>query len=87
MVKWKKQTTQTSGYEVQYSTTKTFTKKTTKLLKVNSNKITTKTFSKLKAKKTYYVRIRTYKNVKVNGTTKKIYSNWSKTMKVITKKL
>ena len=86
LVKWKKQTTQTSGYEVQYSTTKTFTKKTTKLLKVNSNKITTKTFSKLKAKKTYYVRIRTYKNVKVNGTTKKIYSNWSKTMKVITKK-
>ena len=51
-------------------------------LKVKKNKITSSTIKKLKAKKKYYVRIRTYKTV--NG--KKIYSDWSKSKKVTTKK-
>lgn len=61
-----------SGYEVQYSTSKKFTKKTTKTVtaKKSSKKTTIK---KLKKGKKYYVRVRTYKTV--NG--KKVYSGWS----------
>lgn len=85
-LKWKKQTSQTTGYEIQYSTNKKFTKKTTKLVKIKKNKTVSKTISRRKANKKYYVRIRTYKNVKVNGKTVKITSGWSKTKTVRTKK-
>ena len=37
-----------------------------------------KTISKLEAKKKYYIRIRTYKKLKVNGKSYNIYSSWSK---------
>ena len=46
------------------------------------SKATSKTISRLKAKKKYYVRIRTYKTVKVNGKPKKIYASWSKVQTV-----
>ncbi len=36
--------------------------------------------------KKYYVRVRTYKTVKINGKATKIYSSWSKTKYVTTKK-
>lgn len=85
-VKWKKMTSQTTGYQIQYSTSSKFTSKTTKTVTVSKNKTTSKSISKLKAKKKYYVRIRTYKNVKVNGKTQKLYSSWSKAKKVTTKK-
>ncbi|MBR0427626.1 MAG: leucine-rich repeat protein [Clostridia bacterium] len=58
------------GYQIQYSTNKKF-KKGNK--SSNTTKLS-KTVKKLKSKKKYYVRIRTYRTV--NG--KKIYSNWSK---------
>ena len=61
-----------SGYEVQYSTSKKFTKKTTKTVNVKKSLKKT-TIKKLTKGKKYYVRVRTYKTV--NG--KKIYSNWS----------
>lgn len=80
-VKWKKQTAQVTGYQIQYSTSSKFGSKTTKTVTVSKNKTTSKTISKLKAKKKYYVRIRTYKTV--NG--KKIYSAWSSTKSVKTK--
>lgn len=67
----KKQSSQTTGYQVQYSTSKKFTNATTKTVK--SYKTTSYTIKSLKAKKTYYVRVRTYKTV--NG--KKYYSAWS----------
>ena len=77
-VVWKKQTTQMSGYQIQYATNKKF--KSSK--KVTSKKSTTrKTIKKLKSKKTYYVRVRTYK--KIYGTN--YYSKWSNTMKIKTK--
>lgn len=78
---WKAQKTQTTGYEIQYSTNKKF-KSGNKKAKVKKNKTTSSTIKKLKAKKKYYVRIRTYKTV--NG--KKIYSDWSKAKKVTTKR-
>ena len=78
-VKWKKKSC--TGYQVQYSTSKKFTSKTSKTLKVNKAKTTSKTVNKLKAKKKYYVRVRTYKTVKK----KNYYSKWSANYSVTTK--
>ena len=72
-VKWKKNTKQTSGYQIQYSTSKNF-KKAKKTVTVSKNKTTKTKIKKLKKKKKYFVRIRTFK--KVSG--KKYYSAWSK---------
>ena len=82
-VKWKKQTQQTTGYQIQYSTSSKF--KNAKSVTISKNKTVSKKITKLKAKKKYYVRIRTYKTVKVNGKNVKIYSSWSKTKSVKTK--
>ncbi len=79
-VKWKKQAKQTTGYQIQYSTSKTF--KNAKTVTVKKNTTVSKKLTKLKAKKKYYVRIRTYKTV--DG--KKYYSAWSKAKTVTTKK-
>lgn len=76
VAKWKKQTTQTKGYQIQYSTNKNF-KSGVKTVTVQDNKQTSYTIKKLKNKKTYYVRVRTY-----NG---KCYSAWSKSKTVKTK--
>ncbi len=70
---WKAQKTQTSGYELQYSTDKSFNSGSKKV-KITKNKTTSETVKKLKSKKKYYVRIRTFKTV--NG--KKYCSEWSK---------
>lgn len=83
-VKWKKQATQTTGYQIQYSTSSKFTG--AKAVTISKNGTTSKTVSKLKGGKKYYVRIRTYKTVKVNGKSTKIYSAWSKSKAVTVKK-
>lgn len=80
VAKWNKKTAQVTGYQIRYSTSSKFTKGATKSVLVKSNKTVNKTIKKLKDKKTYYVQIRTYKNV--NGT--KVYSDWSKTKSVKT---
>lgn len=77
--KWKKQSTQTSGYQIQYSLKKNF--KSAKTVTVKKNKTVSKKIKKLKSKKTYYVRVRTYKTV--SG--KKYYSSWSKAKAVKTR--
>lgn len=79
-VTWKKQKKNVSGYQIQYSTSKKFDK-AVKTKTVKGTKKTSLTISKLKAKKTYYVRIRTYKTIKG----KKYCSAWSKAKKVKTK--
>jgi len=66
-----KKTKQVTGYEIQYATNKKFSK--AKKTTVKSYKTTKVTLKKLSAKKTYYVRVRTYKTV---GKTK-YYSGWS----------
>lgn len=81
---WKKQSSQTTGYQLQYSTSSKF--KSAKTVTITKNKTTSKSISRLKAKKKYYVRIRTYKTVKINGKTIKLYSAWSKAKIVTTKK-
>lgn len=68
------------GYQIQYSSNKKI-KKNNKSVTVTKQKTTKATVKKLKSKKKYYVRVRTYKTV--NG--KKIYSSWSKVKSVKTK--
>ena len=84
-VEWKKQSLKMSakritGYQIRLATNKTFTKNK-KTIKVKGYKITSKKVTKLKANKTYYVKIRTYKIIKG----KNFYGKWSKAEKVRTK--
>lgn len=65
------------GYQIQLSTNKKF-KKNNKTITVNKQKTTEKTIKKLKTGKKYYIRIRTYKTVMLNGKKVKVYSKWSK---------
>lgn len=65
------------GYEVQYATNSKFTKnKKTKMVYRNTGSVTLK---KLKKKKTYYVRVRSYN---VTGDGKIVYSGWSTKRKI-----
>ncbi|MFR5875311.1 MAG: fibronectin type III domain-containing protein [Eubacterium sp.] len=76
-VSWKK-TSGITGYQIQYSTSSKF--KNSKTSTVTKNSTTSKTISKLKDSKKYYVRLRAYKTV--NG--KKYYSSWSDKKSVTT---
>lgn len=67
-IQWTKQTVGTKGYQIRVSTDKNF-KKGVRTITINKTKTTSVVVKKLKAKKKYYVRIRTY-----NG---KYYSAWS----------
>lgn len=75
VVKWTKNTAG-NGYQIQYSTSNKFAKGN-KTKTISKNKTTSLTIKGLKKKKTYYVRIRTYK--KVSGKT--YYSGWSSVKK------
>ena len=70
-VTWKKQASQTTGYQIQYSSRSDF--KTQKTVKITSNSATSKALTGLAKKKKYYVRIRTYKQI---GSAM-YYSSWS----------
>ena len=78
-VKWKKQSTQTTGYQIRYSLKSSM--KSAKTVTIKSNKTTSKVIKSLKAKKKYYVQVRTYKTVK----SVKYYSSWSKKQSLKTK--
>ena len=75
--------TQTSGYELQYATSKSFSDG--KTIIINDPYILTKTISNLKSGKKYYVRIRTYKKVTVSGEATKIYSAYSDAKTIVVK--
>lgn len=78
-VAWKKDTRAT-GYKIQYSTYSNFSD--AKTVSVSKNVITTKTISKLKGGKTYYVRVRAYtKSGKTN-----LNGGWSTANKVVVKR-
>ncbi len=74
--------TKATGFQVWYSTSKTFTTKTSRSV---SGKKLNKVFSGLKNNKTYYVKIRAYKKVG----TKRYYSAWSavKSVKIASTKV
>lgn len=77
-LKWKK--VKCNGYQIQYATNKQMKKPVTKTIKkAGTTKLQVK---KLKGKKKYYVRIRSYRNEKG----KKKYSEWSAVKPVTTKR-
>jgi len=80
MLRWKKQTTETSGFVIQYARNSTFTSGK-KLVTLKKNTYTARKVSGLLAGKKYYVRIEAFKTV--GG--KRYYSNWSD-VKVVTPK-
>lgn len=75
-IKWKKDL-KVTGYQFQYSTNKKFKKKVTVTKKVTNKKTNSKTIKKLKKGKKYYIRVRAYKTVKVNGKKTTRYGSWS----------
>lgn len=75
-ISWKKDKN-VSGYEIKYSTSSKFTKKTTKTVKAGKN-ATSATVKKLKSGKKYYVKIRSYKTI--DG--KKYHSSYSSTKNI-----
>ena len=77
--KWKKQTTQTTGYQIRYSLKSSM--KNAKIRTIKDVKTLSKKVTKLKSGKTYYVQVRTYKAIKG----KNYVSTWSKKIKVKTK--
>ena len=83
-MKWKK-CGKATGYEIQYSVSPKFKKNDTEKVEINKIRVTSKKFDKLKKRKNYYVRIRTYQAVKVNGKSIKVTSSWSKVKKIKTK--
>ena len=79
-VQWKQDKT-AKGYIIQYSTDKNF-KKSVKTVTVSKNKTTSKTISKLKGGKKYYVRVCAY----TTADGKKIKGNYSNVINVKVKK-
>lgn len=75
-VNWAKQSTQITGYQIQYDNCSDLSSATTVL--ISDKTVTTKTIKKLSTGTKYYVRIRTYKEVN----SKKIYSAWSPKLSV-----
>ncbi len=77
-LKWKKVSSQASGYQIRYSTKSSMSG--AKTVTVKKYKTSSKTISRLKKKK-YYVQIRTYKTVGKE----KYYSDWSARKSIVTK--
>ena len=75
-VKWSKQSGVT-GYEILLATNSKFSKGK-KVVTVKGASAKSKTVTKLKSKKTYYVKVRSYKTI--DG--KKVYGSYSKVKKV-----
>ena len=80
-VKYKK-VSGVTGYQIKVSTSKKFTKSTTRTIAIKGAKNTSATVSKLKAGKKYYVKVRSYKTV--SG--KRYYSSYSKVKSIKVKK-
>lgn len=79
-VTWKKQSSETTGYQIQVATDKNFKKNKKTVTISNKNKAKT-TIGKLKSGKKYYVRVRTYTDQYFYN----IYSQWSTIKTVKTK--
>lgn len=80
-IQWKKSKDKNIRYQIQYAVKSNFKGAKT----INTKSAKKKTISRLKRKKTYYVRVRTYRKGSSNGKKVTIYSKWSKVKKVKTK--
>lgn len=76
--KSKKDLSNVTGYEIQYSTDKKFGRKGTKKITISKNKTSETTLKNLSKNKKYFVRLRVYKQVKDGKKKVKLYSAWSK---------
>lgn len=81
-VSWGKKTNVT-GYKIQYSLYSSM--KYSKTVTIKKSSVTKKTIKGLKSRRTYYVRIKTYKKVKISGKIKTYVKSWSKKKAVKTK--
>lgn len=81
--RWLRRQTQVTGYQLSYSTRKSFSGAKTK--KVAKTSTTSASVTGLARRKTYYVRVRTYKTVTENGKSKTYYSSWTPVRKIKTK--
>lgn len=77
-VRWLKKTAQASGYQIQYSENAGFQGDSTHSVFVKNPAVAKKTVKNLNAGKTYYVRIRIYKDTNAGGKSTRLYSAWSK---------
>ncbi len=73
-IRWTPTDKNTSGYQVEYSTSKTFKEKYTKSVNVIGKTASSLELKNLKGSKKYYIRIRVFKFVKGE----KVFSSWSK---------
>ena len=73
IVKWRERTKQISGYQIEYSTSKSFPDSKSERKRITDRETVTKKITGLKAETRYYVRVRTYKTV--DG--ERFYSKWS----------
>jgi hypothetical protein len=80
-VKWSKVTSGITGYQIEYSTDRNFSKRKTKTVDIKKKTASSQTIKKLKTKTRYYVRIRSYKKNGKDYT----YSKWSKIKSIKTK--
>lgn len=78
-VQWKKQTTQVSGYHIQYSKSPSFAYVSGELI-VPDCRMGSETIRNLEEDTAYFIRIRTYQTV--NG--EKFFSGWSKAKRIST---
>ena len=76
---WKKRTEQTSGYQIQYSRSRSF-EPARKTVMIKSRKKGARTIRRLKSRTRYYVRIRTFKTV--GG--RRYCSSWSAVKSIVT---
>lgn len=83
-VTWKKQATQSTGYEIAYSTSSSFPKTGTTKVVIDKNTKVSGKISNLEKGKIYYVKVRVYTNANKNGKTKPLYSEWSDIKAVVT---
>ena len=81
--RWLRRQTQVSGYQISYSTNKSFSG--AKAKKYTKTATTSATVTGLSRKRTYYVRIRTYKTVTETGKSKTYYSSWTPVRKIKTR--
>lgn len=75
-ISWKKDN-KASGYEIQYSTDRSFKNnvQTKRIAKSGTTRLTAKGLARGKV---YYVRVRAYKNIKVSGKIQRLYGSYSK---------
>ena len=78
-----KNSTQASGYQIKIAEKKTFSDSVNKYIKDPS--VLKKTISGLDSGTTYYVKVRAYSKITVNGKSQKLYSAWSDAVECTTK--